>query len=59
MMFVKPEVEIRKFSVEDVLTASTASESNPEPSTISREGAAMEGECRGTAWDNTLEDDCI
>lgn len=49
MKFEKPEVEVKKFSTVDVLTTSG----------VSREGAVMEGECRGTAWDNTLEEDCI
>lgn len=50
MKFETPKFEVKKFDVADVLTTSGE---------ISQLGAMMEGECRGNAWDNTLDDNCI
>lgn len=53
MKFVNPELEVKRFDVADILTTSGATEA------ITQLGAMMEGECRGTAWDNNLKEDCI
>lgn len=52
MKFVNPELEVVKFNVEDILTASGEGPIETEPEPISQAGYAMEGSCVGNASDN-------
>ena len=57
MKFIVPEVEIKKFDVNDILTSSRAEEMMPEE-TISAFDTLMEGTCVGNSSDN-LVDACL
>ena len=56
MKFIAPEVEIKMFNVNDILTASAGAEddSSAEETTISAFETMMEGECVGNASDNLV-----
>lgn len=56
MKFIAPEVDIKKFDVADILTASSAAET--EATTINQEGYPMEGQCVYNASD-ALVPECI
>ncbi len=56
MKFIAPEVEIKKFDVADVLTASSSAET--EATTINQEGYPMEGSCKYNEGDAGVPD-CI
>ena len=52
MKFIAPEVEVKMFNVNDILTASAGNDASEEESTISAFETMMEGECSGNASDN-------
>lgn len=62
MKFVNPEIEVRMFSVQDILTTSDPTETSTEGSTANpRAGTIAEAigqECTGTAADQ-MEEACI
>lgn len=60
MKFVNPEIEVRMFSVQDILTTSEPTEA-PTTTTNPRAGTIAEAigqECRGTDADQ-MEDACL
>lgn len=60
MKFVKPEMEIKMFAVEDVMTTSSAAPSTSSswknPLVPAQTDTIDEGNCVGTKADNWLED---
>lgn len=56
MKFVAPEVSVKKFDVEDILTASTPTEATTEVSAI---GMIMEGECIGNGYNDNAADNLV
>lgn len=64
MKFENPYVEIQKFDIADIITASGEPGETEAPTTPSdtpsRAGWAMEGQCKGTTWDDGEGDeDCF
>ena len=57
MKFIAPELEVKMFNVNDVLTASGEA-STPEDDISAATGTLSEGSCVGTSADDWL-DDCI
>ena len=54
MKFTAPEVEIKMFNVNDILTASTGDDAGEEETTVSAMYTFMEGQCVGNASDNMV-----
>lgn len=56
MKFIAPELEVKMFNVNDILTASGETEGPIASETPNQFGYLAEGECVGNASDNWIPD---